>query len=97
MSEFRNPNDPMGRDSPYDLNAGQGGAWTWIAGAVLVVILIAFAFGINHAPNSTGPNLASNNTPTVNQPAPDPSGPASRTFTPSPNTGAPVPSVPAKP
>ena len=33
MSEFRNPNDPMGRDSPYDLNAREGGAWAWIAAA----------------------------------------------------------------
>jgi hypothetical protein len=95
MSEYRNPNDPLGRDSPYDLNARQGGAWTWIAGAVLVIILVAFAVGVRHAPNNAGPNMAANNTPTLNQPAPQPSGPASRAFTPSP--GGPTPTAPAKP
>ncbi len=97
MSEYRSPNDPMGRNSPYDLNARQGGGWTWIAGAVLVIILVALAFGINHTPNNAGPNVAANNTPTVNRPAPDPSGPASRAFAPSPAPGAPAPAAPAKP
>jgi hypothetical protein len=85
MSEYRNANDPLRRDSPYDLNASQGGAWTWIAGAVFVVILIALTLGINHPPNNAGPNMAANDTPTLHQPAPDPSGPASRAFTPSVN------------
>jgi hypothetical protein len=98
MSEFRNPNDPMGRDNPYDLNARQGGAWTWIAGAVLVVILVAFAFGINHVQNNTGPNMAANNPPTMNQPAPQPTGPASHAFTPSPVNPTPgSPMAPVKP
>lgn len=97
MSEFRNPNDPLGRDSPYDLNAREGKAWTWIAGAILVVILVALAFGINHT-NTAGPNFAANNTPALNQ-TPPPSNPASRAFTPSPMnpSGSIAPVAPAKP
>jgi hypothetical protein len=97
MSEFRNPNDPIGRDSPYDLNASQGGAWTWIASAVLVVVLVALAFGINHTPNNTGPNIAQNNTPTMNRPATEFTGPASRTFAPPSSPVTSAPAEPAKP
>ncbi|HTV38393.1 MAG TPA: hypothetical protein VMF12_18335 [Xanthobacteraceae bacterium] len=99
MSEHRNANDPLRRDSPHDLNARQGGAWTWIAGVVLVVILVALAIGINRTPNNNaGPNLASNNTPTLNRPAPEPNGPASRAFTPSSTnpSGGLTPTAPAK-
>jgi len=100
MSEFSNPNDPLRRDSPYDLNARQGGVGTWIAGAVLVIVLVALAVGINHAPNRAGANMTANNTSALNQPAPKPTGPASRAFTPTPmnpsGLGA-APTTPAKP
>jgi len=85
MSEYRNPNDQWGRDTAYDLNARSGNAgWGWVAGAVLLVILLALAFGIGRAPNHAGLNMAANNTPTLNQPAPTPSGPASHAYTPAP-------------
>ena len=61
MSGYYNSNDPMRRDSPYDLNAGRdGGAWAWIAGAALVVILVALAFGVHHGKQG-GVNVAQNN------------------------------------
>lgn len=75
--------DPNRRDSPYDLNASRdGGAWVWIAGAALVVILLALAFGMNHT-QQTGPSVAQNNPPAVSRSAP-PAGPASPTFHPAP-------------
>jgi hypothetical protein len=98
MSDYRNANDPSQRNTPYDLNArGSGGALAWIAGAVLVVILVAFAVGINHTDTTgnSGPNAASNNTPTLNQSTPPPSGPASPTFRPAPmNPSNPTPVSP---
>lgn len=95
MSDYRDQNDPLQRNTPYDLNAqGGGGALAWIAAAVLVVILGAFAIGINHT-NSTGPRVASNNAPTMNQPASPPGGPASPTFAPAPtNPSNPAPLSP---
>lgn len=102
MSEYRNANDPLQRgNNPYDLNARDGGgALAWIAGAVLVVILAAIAVGINHTntSNNSAPNVAANNSPTLNQPAPPPSGPASRSYTPTPmNPPNPTPLNPPSP
>jgi hypothetical protein len=95
MSDFRDANDPLQRNTPYDLNARDGGgAWAWIAGAVLVAILVGFAVGIKHTnvASNAGPNVALNNTPTMNRPAPPPSGPASPAFTPAPvNPSNPAP------
>lgn len=90
-------NDPNQRQSPYDLNAGrEGGAWAWIAGAALVVILMALALGMHYSPRQTGPQVAQNNQPAISQPAAPPSGPASPAFAPAPmNPVAPAP--PAKP
>ena len=94
MSDYRDANDPLQRNTPYDLNArDSGGAWAWIAGAVLVAILIGFAVGIKHTnmASNSGPNVALNNQPTMNRPAPPPSGPASPSFTPAPmNPTAPM-------
>ncbi len=87
MSDYRDANDPLQRNTPIDLNArDRGGAWAWIAGAVLVAILVAFAVGIKHTntASSPGSNVASNNTPMMSRPAPTPSGPASPSFTPAP-------------
>jgi len=96
---YYDTNDPNRRDSPYDLNAGRdGGAWAWIAGGALVVILVALAFGMHHAPNQTGPNMAANNPPTtMSQPAAPPSGPASPAFNPTPPANPVAPAPPAKP
>lgn len=94
---YYDANDPNRRDLPYDLNAGRdGGAWAWIAGAALVVVLIALALGMHREPNQTGPNVASNYPPPVSTPAAPPSGPASPAFTPSPTTSV-APAPPAKP
>lgn len=98
MSEYRNANDPMRRDEPYDLNARGGGASGWIAGAVLVVILLALAFGVGHMPNQSGANRMANNTPMTTQPTPAPSGPASSAYAPAPmNPANPTPANPAPP
>lgn len=89
MSGYYDTNDPNRRNSPYDLNAGRdGGAWAWIAGAALVVILLALAFGVNHV-KQNGTNVASNNPPAISRPAP-PAGPASPAFTPAPMNPAPA-------
>lgn len=97
MSEFRNSNDPLNRDTPYDLNARRGsGAWGWIAGAVLIAILVGLAFGVGRTPNQ-GTNVASNNAPiTGTQPAPAPGGPGSPAYKPAPlNPANPAPANPA--
>jgi hypothetical protein len=99
MSEYRNPNDPLGRNTPYDLNAGSDNtAWGWVAGAVFVVLLLALAFGIGHKPNQAGPNTFANNTPPATiQPAPAPSGPASSAYSPTPiNPANPAPLSPTQ-
>jgi len=90
MSGYYDANDPKQRNSPYDLNAGRdGGAWAWIAGAALVVILLALAFGMNHV-KQNGTNVASNNPPTISRPAAPPSGPASPGYNPTPMNPAPA-------
>jgi hypothetical protein len=99
MSEFRDPNDPLGRDTPYDLNARRDGAgWGWAAGAVVVIILVALAFGIGRNPsNQAGTNVAANNPP-LTQPSPAPSGPAGSAFSPAPmNPSGPAPMNPSGP
>ena len=100
MSDYRNANDPWGRDSPYDLNArGGSSVWGWIAGAVFLVIILALAFGSSRAPNQAGANnMADNNTVAHSQPAPVPSGPAGTAFSPVPvNPANPTPLNPAQP
>jgi hypothetical protein len=90
MSGYNDSNDPNRRNSPYDLNAGRdGGAWAWIAGAALVVILLALAFGMNHV-NQTGTRVASNNPPAISRTAPPPAGPTSPAFNPPPMNPAPA-------
>jgi hypothetical protein len=90
MSGFYDTNDPNRSNSPYDPNAGRdGGAWAWIAGAALVVILLALAFGMNHG-RQNGVNVASNNQPTISRPVAPPAGPASPAFTPPPMNPAPA-------
>ncbi|MGA8610886.1 MAG: hypothetical protein WB760_04075 [Xanthobacteraceae bacterium] len=83
MSDYRYPNDPLQRDSPYDLNARTGNvASGWIAGGVFLVIVIGLVFGIGHMPNQANHNTPVNNASPMAQPVP--SGPASRTYSPTP-------------
>lgn len=98
MSEFRNPSDPMERDTPYDPNVrGKNAAWGWVAGAVFVVVVLAIVFGAGHAPNPAGSNTVANNAPPPSsQIAPAPNGPASPGYTPAPMT-PPANPAPARP
>jgi hypothetical protein len=100
MSDYRNANDPWGRDSPYDLNArGGSSVWGWIAGAVLLAIVLALAFGSAHMSKQTGTNNMANNSPaTQRQPAPAPNGPAGTSYSPGPvNPPNPTPLNPVQP
>jgi hypothetical protein len=96
MSDYRNPNDPLQRDSPYDLSSRIGNvASGWVAGGVFLVIVIGLVLGIGHMPNQANHNTTVNNaTPPVAQP----SGPASRTYSPTPmspeQNPAPAPAQP---
>jgi hypothetical protein len=87
MAQYHTANDPLRRETPEDIDArDRRTGWAWIAGAVAVIILLAWAVNINqsHQPTVNGPSIAANNAnaPTFNQTAPD--GPASRAYTPSP-------------
>lgn len=84
MSDYRNPNDALQRNSPCDLNARTGNtASGWIAGGVFLVIVIGLVFGIGHMPNQANHSTTVNNAPPpMLQPAP--SGPAGRTYSPTP-------------
>ena len=47
MSDYRDPNDPMWRSTPYTADErGYNATWGWIAGAVFLVIVLAIAFGV---------------------------------------------------
>jgi len=98
--DFRDPNDPLRRDTRYHEDArSANSAWGWIAGAVFVVVVLAVAFGIGHTSNQNT-NTASNDTtpPAATRMAPSPglapppnmappaNGPASPTYTPGPRS-----------
>jgi hypothetical protein len=77
MPDYRNPNDPLWRGPQYEpATSGSNASWGWIAGAVVLVVLVAVAFGIGHGPTQT----ASNDTPATNHLAAPP--PAPRTMNP---------------
>jgi len=99
MAPYRKVTDPLRRQTPDDPKAhDQRAAWAWIAGAVAVVILLAFAVDVsqNHPPTLMGPSVASNNPPTLNPTVP--TGPASRAYAPTPmNPTNPPPLNPAHP
>jgi hypothetical protein len=66
--------DPNRRDSPYDFNARHDGpAAVWIADAALVLILLALAFGMNHA-SQTGPSAMQNSPAAISRPSKPPAG-----------------------
>jgi len=94
MSDYRNPNDPLsgrydpeGRDysvgtDPTSFNA----TWGWIAGAVVLVVILAFVFGARHEPaDRTASNEA---TPPATHMAPAPTASPIR---PTPPSLAPMP------
>jgi hypothetical protein len=69
MSDYRDPNDPMYRNTAYEpAERSTGTSWGWIAGAVFLVIVLALAFGVGHEPS----RVASNNAipPETSAPAP---------------------------
>jgi hypothetical protein len=87
MSDYRNPDDPLRRATRYDFDARRSNAtWGWIAGAVVVVVVLAIVFGLGHAPNQAGTNKMANNTPPppATQTAPAPKGPANPAYSPAP-------------
>ena len=84
MSDYRDPNDPMWRDTPYTSERGYGATWGWVAGAVFLVIVPAIALGVRNEPTHT----ASNDTAAHTTPAPTggmkPTGPANPSMMPRP-------------
>jgi hypothetical protein len=91
MSDYDYRNDPLRRDAPYDPVAGDTNTiWGWIAAAVFIVVVLAFAFGVGHEP---GQRTASNDDvspPPATRMAPPP---AMAPITPAPIT--PAPNAPA--
>jgi hypothetical protein len=95
MTDYRDPNDPLRRDTMYDPNVrSSNAAWGWIAGIVFLGIIVALAFGVGRSPNQNGTNVATNTPPAATQTVPGP-GPGSRAFTPAPNNPAPANPAPA--
>jgi hypothetical protein len=97
MSDYRDPNDPMWRDTPYTANdRGYSATWGWVAGAVFLVIVLAIALGVRNEPTHT----ASNDTAPSAHVTPAPSGamkpasPATPSLMPRP-APAPAPTPPA--
>jgi hypothetical protein len=79
--DYRNSDDPLRRDAPYDPDShAMNAAWGWIAAAVFLVVVLAVAFGIGHQPGPV--NTASIDTmpPAATRMAPP--------ITPSPAPGA---------
>jgi len=57
---YRDPNNPTGNVG-FEPGGNPGRrSWAWIGGAAIVVILLALAFGVRHAPNS---RVATNTAP----------------------------------
>jgi hypothetical protein len=46
MSDYRNPNDPLGNTT----------SWGWIAGALFLVIVLGLAFSVGHEPTRVASN-----------------------------------------
>jgi hypothetical protein len=59
MSDYRDPNDTLMRNTAYEPAAGRTGTvWGWIAAAVFLVIVLGIAFGVGHEPNRFASNEA---------------------------------------
>jgi hypothetical protein len=93
MTDYRDPNDPLRRDTVYDPNVrSSNAAWGWIAGIVFLGIIVALAFGVGRSPNQNGTNVANNTPPAATQNAP---GPANRNMAPAPANPAPASPAPS--
>ena len=94
MSDYRNPNNPFPPDMRDPNRAST--AWAWIAGAALVIVVLAVAFGVWRQPMMGDNKLANNMSPpaatrTVPPITPAPNSPASPSISPAPAPGpAPV-------
>jgi hypothetical protein len=98
MPDYRNPNSdyrsarsPVRREIPADPDKRAANtAWGWLVAAVLMVAVLAVAFGFEHRSGQTDINTASNEAP---PPVTIPASPA----TPPANTMTPPPANPAAP
>ena len=71
MSDYRDPNDPLMRNTAYEPAAGRTGTvWGWIAAAVFLVIILGIVFGVGHEPNRFASNEAV--PPPLTHPSPGP-------------------------
>ncbi|MGC1359442.1 MAG: hypothetical protein WA851_27315 [Xanthobacteraceae bacterium] len=96
MSDYRNPNDPMWQGGEYEpAGRSYGSGWGWLAGAVVIVVLIAIVFGAGHGPTRTAMN---ENRPPAGHMAPPPAPtPALPGLTPPPaNPAQTSPAAPAQ-
>lgn len=108
MSDYRDPDFGYRHEIQPDPDTRVANtAWGWIAGAVVLVVLLAAAFGIGHQPDRNGTKTAfnspaqqstgtgmnrNNNAPAPQPPAPGATSPAPPvTFAPNPNAPAPSP------
>jgi len=83
--DYRDPDDPLPSEARLDPNVrAANAAWGWIAAAVVLVVVLAVAFGIGHQPGQPGTNTASNDVmpPAASRMAPP--------FTPAPAAPAPL-------
>ena len=94
MSDYRNPNDPMWQGREYEpAGRSYGSGWAWVAGAAVVIVLIAIVFGAGHGPTRTAFN---ENRPTAGNLAAPPAvaphalNPANPGLTPPPANPAPT-------
>ena len=88
MSDYRDPNDPMWRNTPYTADQrGYNATWGWVAGAVFLVIVLAIAFGVRNEPTHTASNDPAPSAHVAPPPAINPASPAN----PSMARPAPVP------
>ena len=96
MSDYRDPNDPMWRDTPYTARErGYSATWGWVAGAVFLVIVLAIALGVRNEPTQTASNDPAAHTTPAPSSAMKPVSPANPSMArPAP---APAPTPPAAP
>jgi hypothetical protein len=94
-SDYRNPNDPLRHEPPYDPDArAMNATWGWIAAAVFLVVVLAVAFGVGHQPSQF--NTASNDaTPPTIHMAPPPVTLAPNPAVTNPGMAPTAPAIPA--
>ena len=95
--DYRSQEDPFRHDSQLDPNARPlGAAWGWIAAAIVLVVVLAAAFGYGHRPGQLGTKTAANDAtpPAVTHMVPPATIPPPST---TPAAGTPTPPVTAAP